>query len=571
MSLASLPHTRATAAADPAYQPSFEELGTPLSEVTFCVVDLETTGGGAEDTITEIGAVKVRGGEVCGEFQTLVNPNTTIAPLIQVLTGITNQMVADAPSLSASLPGFLEFARGTVLVAHNAAFDIGHLKRACADRDTPWPGNQVLDTLALARCILLRDEVPNFKLGTLAAHVHSTVEPNHRALSDARATVDVLHALIERVGSLGVHSLEDLREFTRRVPRARRAKRGWADALPAAPGVYLFHHDHPDPEAPDGVRREVLYVGKSGNLQRRVRSYFTASEKRARINEMVQIATGVSHVVCHTELHAEVTELRMIATHAPRYNRRSKNPHRATWLRLTDELFPRLSLVRTVTADGVHLGPFRSRRTAEEVRDALHDAFRLRQCTDRIPARQDGSPCALAGMGRCPAPCDGSVSPAAYARIAGAAGAAMAGDVAGVNGALTARITRLADAERFEEAGQVRDRMLTWAESLRRFHRFTALARCRQLVATAPVEGGWAVHVIRYGRLAAAGLARPGEHPPTFAAGLVTTAESVPAPSAPLPAATVAETECLAGWLERPGVRLLEVDGEWSWPLHLAE
>ncbi len=141
-------------------------MGTPLSEVTFCVVDLETTGGGAEDTITEIGAVKVRGGEVCGEFQTLVNPNTTIAPLIQVLTGITNQMVADAPSLSASLPGFLEFARGTVLVAHNAAFDIGHLKRACADRDTPWPGNQVLDTLALARCILLRDEVPNFKLGT---------------------------------------------------------------------------------------------------------------------------------------------------------------------------------------------------------------------------------------------------------------------------------------------------------------------------------------------------------------------------------------------------------------------
>ncbi len=91
-------------------QISFEDLGTPLSEVTFCVVDLETTGGAENDMITEFGAVKVRGGEVLGEFQTLVNPHTAIPPLIAVLTGITNPMVAGAPTLPQVLPAFLAFA-----------------------------------------------------------------------------------------------------------------------------------------------------------------------------------------------------------------------------------------------------------------------------------------------------------------------------------------------------------------------------------------------------------------------------------------------------------------------------
>src|SRR5690606_38894102 len=217
---------RISAAAQQA-QPSFEELGTPLSAVTFCVVDLETTGGAETDAITEIGAVKVRGGEVLGEFQTLVNPRSAIPALIAVLTGITNRMVADAPPLGQVLPSFLAFAEGCVLVAHNARFDHGFLRRACAGLDYETPRWLVLDTAAMARQILLADEVPNCKLATLARHFRSPTTPNHRALTDARATVDVLHGLIERVGNLGVHTIEDLREFTRKVSPGRRAKRSW--------------------------------------------------------------------------------------------------------------------------------------------------------------------------------------------------------------------------------------------------------------------------------------------------------------------------------------------------------
>ena len=143
-------------------QRSFDELGRPLRDLTFCVVDLETTGGSAEagSMITEIGAVKVRGGEWLGEFQTLVNPHTQIPPFIAVLTGISNSMVADAPAIESALPAFLEFAQGCVLVAHNAPFDVGFLRHFAARQERPWPKFEVLDTAKLARRVVTRDDAP---------------------------------------------------------------------------------------------------------------------------------------------------------------------------------------------------------------------------------------------------------------------------------------------------------------------------------------------------------------------------------------------------------------------------
>src|SRR4051794_18262984 len=133
-------------------QGTFDELGSPLAEVTFVVVDLETTGGSPNTAaITEVGAVKVRGGQVLGEFQTLVNPMTDIPPFIAVLTGITDAMVAGAPTLRSVLPSFLEWARGSVLVAHNAPFDLGFLRAGCAQLSLTWPTFESLDTARLAR------------------------------------------------------------------------------------------------------------------------------------------------------------------------------------------------------------------------------------------------------------------------------------------------------------------------------------------------------------------------------------------------------------------------------------
>ena len=550
----------------PLVQPTFDDLGRHLSLATFCVVDLETTGSSADDTITEIGAVKVRGGEVVGEFQTLVNPRTHIPPLIAVLTGITDQLVAAAPILGEVLPSFLSFAENAVLVAHNASFDVGFLRRACAIHGYPWPGPGVIDTVALARQVLLRDEVPNYRLGTLAHHFRASTTPNHRALADARATVDVLHGLLERVGNLGVDTLEDLQEFTRRVSPERRAKRGWATGLPEAPGVYCFVAERSGVQGrPD---REVLYVGKSRNIKARVRSYFTAAETRPRIDEMVRVATSVEATVCRTDLEADVLELRLIAAHSPRYNRRSKFPERQVWVKLTREPFPRLSIVRTVSDDGgSYFGPFRRRSAAEQAVDALWDAFPIRRCTTRLSARTASPSCALGGMGRCCAPCELSIAPQAYRELTEQVSASMQVDVRPVLVAARSRLGRLIQAERFEDAAALTSRLEAFTQAALRHHRLASVAGCPQIVAGYRSDAGWEIHVVRYGRLAAAAVARPGEAPQAVAQAAVATAESVTKPPGPAPAGIVEETERIADWLERPGVRLIDIDGTWSWPL----
>ena len=365
-----------------AVQQTFDELGTPLRDVTFVVVDLETTGGSPAggSSITEIGAVKVRQGEVLGEFQTLVKPSDEIPAFIAVLTGITNAMVATAPRIESALPAFLEFARGCVLVAHNAPFDIGFLRHYSEAMGIDWPRFEVLDTAKLARRVVTRDDAPNCKLSSLARLFRSSTTPNHRALSDARATVDVLHGLMERLGNLGVHTLEELQTFSSRVSPGQRRKRHLAEQLPHRPGVYLFRD----------AQRRVLYVGTSKDLRNRVRTYFTASETRSRMGEMVGLAESVEGIVCATPLEAEVRELRLIAEHKPRYNRRSKFPERVTWVKLTVEPWPRLSMVKRVLDDDAdYLGPFRSRKAAEAAMAALHESFPIRQCSDRLPQQPE--------------------------------------------------------------------------------------------------------------------------------------------------------------------------------------
>jgi len=196
-----------------------------LVDVPFVVFDLETSGAAPSTgaAVTEIGAVKVLGGSVVSEFQTFVNPGHYLSDFITSLTGITDSMLAQAPTIDQVLPTFLDFLgqdRETVLVAHNAPFDMSFMKAAALAHEYEWPEYKVVDTARVARYVLDRDEVPNCKLSTLAPFFGSTTSPSHRALDDARATVDVLHGLFERLGSHDVTTLDQLLQFKRR--RARR-------------------------------------------------------------------------------------------------------------------------------------------------------------------------------------------------------------------------------------------------------------------------------------------------------------------------------------------------------------
>lgn len=532
-------------------QLSFADIGTPLYEVTFVVVDLETTGThSGTSEITEIGAVKLRGGEVIGEFQSLVKPeHSVISPFVSRLTGITHAMVDDAPSIRSVLPSFLEFAVGAVLVAHNAPFDIGFLRSACERLDYHWPQPQVLDTVTLSRRVLGRDEVRNHKLGTLAAHFGTVVEPDHRALSDARATGEVLHRLLERFGGYGITTLEELATVRQSGWAKRQAKSHLAKGVPAEPGVYMFL---------DGIRR-VLYIGKSGNMARRVRGYFNASENRGRMAEMVTAAQEVSCLPCAHVLEAEVREVRLIGELAPPYNRRSKNPERNAWVVLSDETFPRLSVARAVSAlersPAPPLGPFRSRKTAQAVKELLETLYPVKRCTAKVTAvtAADHRACVSAQVGQCGGPCAGVSDPAEYAELISGLRAVLGGDLSTLREHSGARMARLASEARYETAAEVRDGMRAALLTAARAETVAGLAAVAEIQAWSPApEGGIDLVVVRHGRLAAAAHRASTAGLAEAFTALSSTAEWVPAPG-PFPSAADAlpeETRMLAHWLE---------------------
>ncbi|MEE9298424.1 MAG: DEDD exonuclease domain-containing protein [Acidimicrobiia bacterium] len=516
-------------------QRSFDDLGAPLAEVPFCVLDIETTGGRAADIgITEIGAVKYVGGRLQGTFQTLVDPGLPIPPSIMILTGITHAMVVDAPAVGEMIPALLEFIGDAVVVGHNVRYDLSFINAAAEHHGYGRLPNRSVDTAALARR-LMRSEVRNLKLGTLAAHFRSPVTPNHRALADAEATAHVLWCLLERAGTLGVTHLEDLLALPRARGASTYSKIRLTEALPRRPGVYFFR-DRND---------EIIYVGKAKNLRSRVRSYFYGDTRRS-VATMLRELDRVDHRVCATELEAEVTELRLIRAHRPRHNRRSKPVRSAHWIRLTEEAFPRLALARTVKERALaRIGPFRGRSSARLVLEALWDATPVRRCTH--PPGSRSAPCSFAQMGTALCPCDGTLDPTEYATVVERLCDGLDRSPEVLLKPLTERITDLAARQRFEEASWVRDRYRALERALEQRRAWSAL----QGAGTIRAVGGDGGASIERGHLAAAWPDGPA--PPLL-----------PAPSGPgndEVAATVGDAEearLIWKWLLRPDTIVLE-------------
>jgi DNA polymerase-3 subunit epsilon len=429
----------------------------PLSEVEFVVVDLETTGGSPADSrITEIGAVKLRGGERTGVFETLVNPGVPIPRQITHLTGIDDLVVAGAPPIEWVLPSFAEFARGCVFVAHNARFDFTFLNVALERLDYGALPPPPVCTARLARRVVWPD-VPNVRLHTLAQYFRTAVRPSHRALPDAEACSEVLHGLLELGGRLGIVTLGDLHGAVRARGRPNFGKIRLADHLPNAPGVYLFR----------GRDHRVLYVGKSMNLRSRVKSYFYG-DGRKKVEDLLAETVSVDGVACGSELESLVLEARLIREHEPKYNRRGKTWRKYAYLRIDDaEAYPRIKVVRDPKGSGAFLGPFPSSHLARLAKEALEDVFPIRRCTKAMRASTRFAPCALAEMHRCLAPCDGRVGPERYEELVRSLLSSLS-TPGGLLGTLEARMRDLAGQERFEEAALARDRLRALAEALAR-------------------------------------------------------------------------------------------------------
>jgi DNA polymerase-3 subunit epsilon len=524
-------------------QRSFDDLGTPLCDVTFCVVDLETTGGSPETcAITEVGAVKVRGGECLGTFQTLVNPGMAIPPSITVLTGITEAMVLPAPPIDAVLPTLLEFIGGCVVVGHNIRFDLAFLNAAMRRSGRTRLTNRSTDTCAIARR-LVRDEVRDCRLHTLADHFRLPNRPSHRALDDALATADLLHTLLERAGCLGVLGLDDLLALPTIHAHPQVDKLRLTARLPRAPGVYLFV----------GRGARVLYVGKATDLRSRVRSYFSGDTRR-KVAQLLREVERIDHIVCTGPLEAAVLEVRLIHTHLPPFNRRAKLWRRYAYLKLTlDERWPRLSIVRVPKRDDgcLYLGPLPSRGAARAVADAIETAAPLRRCTLRPGRTARAWPCAAAQLGVAACPCAGTISDADYAAVVDRVIRGLTIEPGLLLEPLAARMHALAAGERFEEAADARDTADALARALQRQRRLDGLRRAGRIELRGP-DGRNAV--LDGGRLLALGslLDQPAADD-----------------GMPVPRHLADELACVGSWLDAEAERLqlVHCDGELASPL----
>ena len=297
--------------------------GIALETATFVVVDLETTGLRPETSrICEIGAVRIRELELGQEFQLLVDPGVPIGAAISALTGLRDTQLRGQPHPAIAVRRFLEFASDSVLVAHNARFDLAFLDRETERLTGARLAGPVVDTVGLARR-LLAGRTPRAGLASLAEFFGTDARPCHRALPDARATAEILLRLIGLAQERGATTVADLAELA--APRVRKvyAKRALAFGAPASPGVYLFRDRHD----------QVLYVGRARNLRARLRSYFRTERQRPVVEAAVAALERIEWHVFGSELEAALEELRLIRELRPPANARNARPDRYVYLR----------------------------------------------------------------------------------------------------------------------------------------------------------------------------------------------------------------------------------------------
>ena len=326
-----------------------------LEQATFVVFDLETTGlrpGTARPC--EIGAVRVERLELTERFQTLANPGGRLQPTIAALTGLRDAELRRAPPVGAAVRRFLSFAGDSVLVAHNARFDMAFLDAETMRLTGRRVAATVLDTVGLARCLLGRRPA---NLAALAYRFATDAKPCHRALPDAEATAEILVQLLGLAQERGARTVGDVVELAATKPRRVQRKRSLAFGAPQRPGVYLFRDVHD----------QVLYVGRARDLRARLRSYFRSDRQRPAVESALAALDRIDWQVMGSELEAGLEELRLIRELRPAANARSARPDRYLYLRRRGE-----SVVCSELP--TEFGPIKSRRRAQLAARALEGA-----------------------------------------------------------------------------------------------------------------------------------------------------------------------------------------------------
>ena len=273
----------------------------------YAIVDIETTGGSALiEKITEIAVYQHDGEKITGEFTTLVNPERNIPYFITNLTGITNEMVEDAPKFYEIARQVVEMTDGRTFVAHNARFDYSFIRQEFKALGYNFKRN-ILDTVALSRKLIPGHR--SYSLGNICKDLNIIINDRHRAAGDALATVILFERLLSKDRELNGKSSSLLRN-TRIAKLNPKLSISRIDEIPEEPGVYYFYNETGD----------LIYIGKSRNLQQRIRTHLS-NNTTARAMEMRDIIADIDWEVTGSELIALLKESSEIKNNKPVYNR----------------------------------------------------------------------------------------------------------------------------------------------------------------------------------------------------------------------------------------------------------
>lgn len=460
-----------------------------LEEVEFVVVDTETTGlRPGPDRVIEVAGVRMRNGEILDTFQSLVHPERRIPPFIVRFTGISPEMLADAPKARDIMPDFLRFIEGATLVGHNLSFDVNFLTHEAQLLGLPFPV-EGLDTILLSRRLL--PGLKRFKLDMVAQYLQIQTHNRHRALGDAQVTADVFARLLERAKVQEIHTLGHLR-LRQQLPvawsgditqvDAKMAARGRADEklsgvatrpngslllnpawrrnFPEKPGVYLMRDEH----------GQVIYVGKAKCLKDRLGSYYSQPLGYTRkMDGLLQNVREIETRVLGSELEALLVESRLIKELQPMYNVQLRNYELYPFIKIdVQHAFPRVYATREIAADGArYFGPFRNRRVVDATIELMQKIFPVRTCTRSLPpAAKASDPCLRHHLGRCPAPCRGGVDEGEYRKIIEQVCAFLGGEREDLFDRLRRQMFEAAQQLNFERAAWLRDALRSADEVL---------------------------------------------------------------------------------------------------------
>jgi len=518
-----------------------------LADVAFTVVDLETTGatpGFAR--ITEIGAVRLEGGREVGAFSALVNPGIRIPATITGITGIDDATVADAPPIDVVLPRFVDFAADSVLVAHNARFDLGFLDYELGRLQRRTFPRPALDTLRLARKLCPRQRC---SLSALSYRFDTRVKPVHRALQDAQATAELLLLFLSWLQEQGMSTLEEVARFCEPGARRNYHKIALTETLPTTPGVYVMRDE----------KGAALYIGKAENLRRRTRDHFLQRQAYG-ARQALELLERFEVVETGSELGALLLEQRLIAKHRPLYNSHGTRVPSYHYVKLSADDHPRLYATPNLRDDGsYYAGPFRTAGLARRLVECLNGAYPLRTCA-HLPARamsaatgehgHGGHACPRAGVGACLAPCSRPRS-GEYAAAVTAVRRVLEGHGEDLDERLQTRQAGLVQALAFEQAARLQKQREALERALRTVRRLRAAQRDDAVIAYPAKRAGWvALWGVRGGRIAVERVVGREAFAEDAARGLLGALVAAAPPAPPVPATLLDEMLLVHSWVK---------------------